>query len=63
MMIRMMRKLLPLLLLAACTRTEAQTPPALQHYEIRADRLPAPYATASAGNPPQVVEQPAGAHR
>jgi glucose/arabinose dehydrogenase len=56
-----MRKLLPLLLLAACARTEAQTPPALQHHEIRADRLPQPYATHSAGNPPIVVAQPAGA--
>jgi len=60
-MIRTMRKFLPLLLLAACARTEAQTPPALQHQEVRADRLPAPYATPSAGNPPQVVAQPPGA--
>jgi len=60
-MIRTMRKFLPLLFLAACARTEAQTPPALQTHEIRADRLPAPYATPSAGNPPQVVAQPPGA--
>jgi len=60
-MIRTMRKFLPLLFLAACARTEAQTPPALQSHEIRADRLSAPYATPSAGNPPQVVAQPPGA--
>lgn len=29
-------------------------PPVLQHYEIRADELPPPFATASAGNPPIV---------
>lgn len=52
----------------AC-RGEAQPKPAttaandalLQHYEIRADRLPAPYATRSAGNPPNVVSRPASA--
>jgi glucose/arabinose dehydrogenase len=48
--------------LLSCSRSEAQTPPALQHHEIRADRMPAPYATRSAGNPPQVVDPPPGAH-
>jgi glucose/arabinose dehydrogenase len=33
----------------------------LQHHEIRADQLPAPYASPSAGNPPRVAAQPAGA--
>ena len=47
----------------ACSRSEAQAPPppALQHHEIRADQLAPPYATRSAGNPPQVVDQPKGA--
>jgi len=35
--------------------------PLLQHHEIRADQMPAPYATGSSGNPPRVVQQPAGA--
>lgn len=33
----------------------------LQHHEIRPDRLPAPYHSESAGNPPQVVARPEGA--
>jgi glucose/arabinose dehydrogenase len=51
----------------ACSRTGAETaaPPTasapMQHYEIRADRLPKPYATQSAGNPPRVVARPANA--
>ena len=56
-----MRKLLLAILFLGCARSEAQTPAVLQHHEIRADRLPAPYATQSAGNPPIVVAQPAGA--
>ena len=36
-------------------------PAALEHHEIRADRLAPPYASPSAGNPPRVVSQPAGA--
>src|SRR5213595_1335535 len=54
--------------LLACGRGDAQVPavnaphdPLLQHHEIRADRLPAPYATQSAGNPPIVVAPPADA--
>jgi glucose/arabinose dehydrogenase len=43
----------------------AETAPAqqaaLRHYEFRADRLPQPFATPSAGNPPRVSSQPAGA--
>jgi glucose/arabinose dehydrogenase len=49
----------------ACARGDAQTPaanaPVLQHHEIRADQLPRPYQTESAGNPPRVVRRPAGA--
>lgn len=33
----------------------------LQHHEIKLTDLPAPYATRSAGNPPHVASQPAGA--
>lgn len=33
----------------------------MQHYEIRADRLPKPYHSDSAGNPPRVIERPANA--
>ena len=33
----------------------------LQHHEIRADQMPAPYATPSATEPPRVVQQPANA--
>jgi glucose/arabinose dehydrogenase len=35
--------------------------PLLKHYEIRADQLPAPYATKSSGNPPNVTSRPSGA--
>jgi len=52
-----------LLLAVGCARetvVHAQ-PAALQHYEIRADQLPPPYASPSAGNPPRVAAQPAGA--
>jgi len=47
----------------ACSREPvvlAQSP-ALQHHEIRADQLPAPFATPSAGNPPRVGSPPSGA--
>ena len=33
----------------------------LEHHEIRADQLPAPFATRSSTNPPRVAAQPAGA--
>ncbi|HET7435589.1 MAG TPA: sorbosone dehydrogenase family protein [Thermoanaerobaculia bacterium] len=54
------------LLLAACTNSEAQAPPAQQtraavHHEIRASSLPKPFATRSAGNPARVVSRPANA--
>ncbi len=59
---------LMLVLLTACGKTGAETPAAtktppsapnkMQHYEIRADRLPKPYATESAGNPPRVIDRP-----
>lgn len=55
------------MLLAACGRGDAQqtAPPVaaakMQHYEVRADRLPKPYHTSSAGNPPRVVSRPANA--
>lgn len=62
----MMKHTLPLLLLLlACSRGDAQPAGAagqpLQHHEIRADRLPKPYDTPSAGNPPDVVARPANA--
>src|SRR5206468_3792741 len=70
-MIAVMRNPATLLLvfsLLACGRGDAQVPavnaphdPLLQHHEIRADRLPAPYATQSAGNPPIVVAPTADA--
>ena len=67
-MIRDMRKLLLVLFLAGCSRSDAQVAtvsaahdPLLQHHEIRADQLPAPYATQSSGNPPIVVAAPADA--
>lgn len=53
------------LLVLSCYATEQApaTPAAapLQHYEIRADRLPPPFATQSAGNPPRVTAKPPGA--
>lgn len=67
---RMPRMIAPLMLfLAAACRAEATTPdvvstahdPLLQHHEVRADHLPAPFATRSAGNPPIVLGRPAGA--
>lgn len=67
---RMPRMIAPLMLfLAAACRAEATTPevvssardPQLQHHEVRADRLPAPFATRSAGNPPIVLGRPDGA--
>ncbi|MGN6184369.1 MAG: PQQ-dependent sugar dehydrogenase [Thermoanaerobaculia bacterium] len=61
-----------LLLLVACSRSDAQspvtkqTPPpqrtrTMQHYDVRADQLPKPYQTQSAGNPPHVIARPANA--
>jgi glucose/arabinose dehydrogenase len=62
------RILLAALLFAACRESAqlsaaAATPnaSALRHYDIRFERLPKPFATSSAGNPPIVVAQPAGA--
>jgi glucose/arabinose dehydrogenase len=53
-----MKRALPALLLAfASLRAGAQ----LQHHEVRLDKLPKPYHTSSAGNPPRVVARPAGA--
>jgi glucose/arabinose dehydrogenase len=59
---------LALVLFLACAREAAgpatvTTPgdPALQHHSISFDRLPPPYATPSAGNPPSVTAAPAGA--
>jgi glucose/arabinose dehydrogenase len=52
---------LAILLLAAC-RGEAYPPSgpvALQHHEVRAAQMPAPFASASAGNPPSVSRAPA----
>ena len=51
------------LLFALACRGEADppaAPAALQHHEIRANQLPAPYATRSSGNPPRVASAPAG---
>jgi glucose/arabinose dehydrogenase len=53
----------------ACSRASGQLPksvamehdPLLQHHEIRIDQLPKPNESASAGNPPRVVRQPADA--
>jgi len=53
----------------ACSRASGQMPgtvavandPMLQHHEIRIDRLPKPFATPSAGNPPSVSAPPANA--
>src|SRR5436190_7678297 len=47
----------------ACTREQvvfAQSQ-ALQHHAIRADQLPAPFASPSASNTPRVVSRPSGA--
>lgn len=45
----------------ACRGEAQQHPVALQHHEVHVDRLPAPYATKSAGNPSSVGSRPAGA--
>src|SRR6266849_4990159 len=45
----------------ACAAETAPAPPALRHYEFRADQLPPPFATQSAGNPPRVTAPPPGA--
>ena len=45
----------------ACAAETTSAPQALRHYDIRADQLPPPFATASAGNPPRVTAPPAGA--
>src|SRR5829696_3068213 len=55
-----------LVLLTACGQGDAQTTPPvasgkMQHYEVRADRLPKAYHTSSAGNPPRVISRPANA--
>lgn len=64
-----MRNTIALVALAilACSRGGAEAPaPAItsakmQHYEIRADRLPKPYHTDSVGNPPRMIERPSNA--
>jgi glucose/arabinose dehydrogenase len=53
-------------LLGACSPRESQQAPRttsapMRHYEIRADQLPPPFHTKSAGNPPRVVDRPADA--
>src|SRR6185436_17613122 len=53
---------LTLTLAAACSRGSAQSaPPTIGHHEVRAQDLPRPYHTTSAGNPPRVVKRPANA--
>jgi len=51
-----------LILLSACTRPEAPVVQSaaspMKHYEVRADQLPRPYHSDSAGNPPRVVDRP-----
>jgi glucose/arabinose dehydrogenase len=58
-------KFVALAAFVACSRGDAQpaaaTAPVMQHHEVRADRLPPPYHTSSAGNPPRVVKRPANA--
>jgi glucose/arabinose dehydrogenase len=60
-------KFLALALLLSCARGNAEQAagaaqqPLLRHYEIRADQLPRPYQTESAGNPPRVVSRPPNA--
>lgn len=57
------------IVLAACARRESPPPAAattvaaaeMRHYEVRADQMPRPYHSESAGNPPNVVERPADA--
>jgi glucose/arabinose dehydrogenase len=60
------KKALLALLLLSCSKEASPLPAtasdaALKHYDIRADQLPAPFATPSAGNPPNVRRQPANA--
>lgn len=55
-----------LVLLTACGNGAAQTAPPtastkMPHTEVRADRMPKPYHTSSAGNPPRVIDRPANA--
>src|SRR5439155_2227694 len=45
----------------ACAAETAPAQQTLRHYEFRADQLPQPFATPSAGNPPRVTSPPAGA--
>jgi glucose/arabinose dehydrogenase len=55
---------IPLLLATtACGNAQpvATTTSGLAHHEVRADQLPPPYATPSAGNPPWVGPRPANA--
>jgi glucose/arabinose dehydrogenase len=59
-----MRKtlLLAALLLSACTSPEAPVVESaaspMRHYDVRAEQLPKPYHTQSAGNPPRVIKRP-----
>lgn len=57
--------LLAIVILSACSRPEPprteQSPSPMRHFEVRADQLPAPYHTESAGNPPRVIRRPADA--
>src|SRR5262245_62951287 len=60
------RALFAALFLAACRESSvpvaaAGPAPALRHHDVKFAQLPAPFATKSAGNPPVVVAQPAGA--
>jgi glucose/arabinose dehydrogenase len=45
----------------ACAAETAPAPPALRHYDFRADQLPRPFATPSANNSPRVTSPPPGA--
>ncbi len=63
-----MRKLFSVIVCAAaiaCYAAEqkqtARAASTLQHHEIRADQLPRPFHTPSAGNPPRVTSRPANA--
>jgi glucose/arabinose dehydrogenase len=60
--------LLATLLFLACsgeagppTTVAMKGDPAMKHYDIRFESLPAPFASPSAGNPPKVVKQPVNA--
>jgi len=51
-------------LILACAReapVAVAADPAPRHYDIRFEQLPPPFATPSAGNPPNVVRRPGGA--